>query len=655
MLTELNDLGEHVRQNKKNFVPRFVTEGEIYKVICIKLKKQEIQSNDLYSFGEAKRSNAGYSYEGISVEDYSTDDQRPYKYYYLKGSTNGPNITLASLVTSPDRTIEKKIYGWLKKHKNDPKINLIKLCYEKYKGEIFKDVSAKYNDVKTSLKSSHQKGNVLLDFKIDEGGAFQYPLEISTFKNQLDSDLHSEFCSHSHGNSVCYLCGKEKEVCGNVLPALGLKFSTSDKPGFTPGLRQAQFWKSVPICMECAENVKFGYSYILNVLDFPKASRKISERNPDRDLGFRLMIIPSSINEEHLFKFLTAMEQLGDKGTEGFITSEDRLMGLYYNEKNIIMSDSFMFNFLFYKKEQQKFQIFRYLQEVLPSRLLIVEKLQQDIVRNQGIGNLWFLGESAMHSIFGNKFSGNFINGSFGDNKFFSTTNWFILILHRFYSLKVKGETFIDYRFFEIIDAVLGGQSSVNFDLVPDFMREIRKNLRKGYYELSLTIISSLVLLYILTELKIIGGEYKMDESIKEKKAFDMEAFFEKMNLSTDEERAAVAVGALVSKVLYVQRTEREVRKGSEPFWSKLNDLRIDHERLRVISTESIAKLREYQTSFPSIEESVCNYLARTDRSSALNREKTSYYFTVGLVLGDTLWPEREENEKNDIVGDVNE
>ncbi len=40
MLTELNDLGEHVRQNKKNFVPRFVNEGEIYKVICIKLKIQ---------------------------------------------------------------------------------------------------------------------------------------------------------------------------------------------------------------------------------------------------------------------------------------------------------------------------------------------------------------------------------------------------------------------------------------------------------------------------------------------------------------------------------------------------------------------------------------------------------------------------------------
>lgn len=640
MLTELNDLGVHVRRNKKDFVPRFVTEEGIYKVISILLKKEI---------------SGGYSYERISVEDYSLDDKRPYKYYYFRGSSNGPNITLASLVTDPAKTLEKKIAGWLIKHDKNSEIKAIKNCYDKDKEKILKEVTEKYNEVKVSLKSSRQKGNILLDFKIDEGKEILYPLEISTFRNLLDQDLNDEYCSDSHGNSVCYLCKNKKEVCGNVLPALGLKFSTMDKPGFTPGLLQSQFWKSVPICMDCAENVKFGYSYILNYLDFPRATRNIAKNDPDRSLGFRLMVIPSSINEGHLKEFLISLEKLKGNGRKGLITSEDGLISLYYEQSTIPMSDSFVLSFLFYRKDNSKFQILRYLAEVLPSRLWTVEKIQQDTLKNQGTEELWFLGEDAMHTLFNKNFTGNFIGGTDGNNKFFPTSNWFILLLHKFYSYKVRDKSFLNDRFFEILDAALGGQSRINFDLIPDYMRKIRKNVGKNYYALALDVIGSLLISYILRELGIISGEHKMVEITDEKKSFDMGAFFKKLTLETDEEKSAVAVGALVSKVLYVQRNQRKVGKGKEPFWSKLNDLLIDHDRLRIIYRESIAKLRQYQADFSSIEESASDYLARTDHSASLSKEKTSYYFTVGLILGDTLWPEKKEERKMEIAGDENE
>jgi len=651
MITELNELGVYVKKNMKNFVPRFVTEEEIYKVICVLLKKGERQDDNLYFYIRS------------TVEDYSVDDQRPYKHYYFRGSSNGPNLTLASVITThqkhqkgtdPEITLQKKVYRWLLKHEDDPRISSIKSCYDNNKDKIYNDVNSKFNDLEDELKSSQEKGKVLLDFKIDEGGMFLYPLEIPIFKELFDDDLHSEYCSPSHGNSVCYLCGEEKEVCGNVLPALGLKFSTLDKPGFTPGLDQSQFWKSVPICMQCAENLKFGYSYVLSYLDFPKATRKIFKETPDKVLGFRLMVIPRSINESYLSKFLTAIEKYKER--KGLFTSEDGLISLY-EDGYIRMPDSFLLTFLFYKKDKAKFQILRYISEVLPSRLWTVEYLLENTVRNQGTGSLWFLGEDAMHRLFGRNFSGKFIGG----NNFFPTSNWFILMLHEFYSYRIREKAFLNDRFFEIIEAVFGGQERVNFDLTMDFMRKIRKSLGKSYNDLSRDVISSLVISYILRELENLSGEHKMDDVKEEKKTYDMEAFFRRLNLETDEERAAVAVGVLVSKVLFVQRKfllaqrKQGNTKGKEPFWSKLNGLIIDHDRLRAISTQSIAKLREYQKVFPQIEQSVYEYLSRTDRSTALNKEKNSYYFTAGLVLGDTFWPEKEEKTEDDIIGDVNE
>lgn len=635
MLTELSKLGEVVRQLHPDYPVRFVTENEVYRVLCIKLRKQ----------GDT------YSYEGISIEDYSVNETAPNRYNYIKGASNGANLTIASMitfaktpastVTSAKRTLNKKIFRWFKSHKGEKDLKPFHESLELNKKSILDELTEKVEELVKKRKSDKIKGNMLLDLKVETDGGVLYPLDIGIFRDLLEKDLRDSYRGKSEGHGTCYVCGGKKEVYGNVLPTLGLKFATSDKPGFAPELSGEQFWKSAPVCRDCARNIEWGYSYIINHFDFPSPRKSATGPNPDGNLGFRFMMIPKSIKVEPLEEICKRAEANTGEGSTGIVTSEDNLMEAHREMKDNMP----MWTMLFYRKINSSFEILRRVDDVLPSRIWEIAECHKQIEGNQGSGELWFMSEPAMKSIVGKKFVGKFIGGGIGSNKVVFQKNWFVTFLREFYSKRVKTDTgtntVLDGKFFDIIDAMFT-EDRVDFDVIPDFIRRIRGEWAKNVSNARITVLKSLVILRFFDILSAKVGGKNMGFFGKDGVPSSVEEFLDMTGINDAEKRASLAVGVLVSKVLYVQRKEREVRKGKEPFLAKLNDFVVDHDRLRTITTESVAKLRQYRYSYNDEEKAAFDYLIRTENMRSLNRDSISYYFTVGIVLGDAIWPKRD-------------
>jgi len=98
----------------------------------------------------------------------------------------------------------------------------------------------------------------------------------------------------------------------------------------------------------------------------------------------------------------------------------------------------------------------------------------------------------------------------------------------------------------------------------------------------------------------------------------------------------------LVNYVVYIQRKEREAKFGEEPFRKKLMGLKLDERKIKLIFSESIEKLSQYGSNYPSLEKMVANYLAKSGKNWTLSNDEISYFFSLGLTLGRLLKKDKE-------------
>lgn len=139
-------------------------------------------------------------------------------------------------------------------------------------------------------------------------------------------------------------------------------------------------------------------------------------------------------------------------------------------------------------------------------------------------------------------------------------------------------------------------------------------------------------------------------ESVPEENIEDnIEKFFNerKDTFSRSSEKAIFLVGVLVNYLLYVQRDERGVKWGEEPFRSKLHGLLLDETKIKKLFEKAVGKLGEYRRSYPTLEKIVGKYLSEAGKEWKLSKDEISYYFTLGLTLGSIFKVKKEEDIEN--------
>ncbi len=239
-----------------------------------------------------------FTYSGIHVEDF--DSQNWVKYLYKERKDKNFNVTPTSKIKKIesgkgkdknldiDKIKEKvgdRLEKWFKAYENaDNKIKLLKEEFEKNKDKILKDFIEKYIKLRIYEDDEGRKideqANSIITFKIKEGSLEKYLYQISYLVDLVKNETQEEYFKRKSfdgevkGNGICYVCGKKGDVYGLAFP---FSFYTFDKRGFAPEFRQSNAWKSLPVCKECADNLRIGYQFLNKYLykDFYEGGRKM--------------------------------------------------------------------------------------------------------------------------------------------------------------------------------------------------------------------------------------------------------------------------------------------------------------------------------------------------------------------------------------------
>lgn len=558
-----------------------------------------------------EESNGNFKYNKVFQEDY--DSRNKIKYLYKRGSSRGTDITPSCLITDLDKTYKNKFLKWFEKNQ---KSNVL---FENLNNIILENADKIFDDILDILNNIDVKdANILLSLVISKDNQINYLNYYDEFKNILiNNSLEKYYKSGSKkikGESVCCLCGENKEVYGLVSNAIGFAFSTPEKIGNVPGNLIENQWKLLPICGDCALYLNAGKKYVEEYLDFS-------------EFGLRYFVIPSFLldsetNFNNLDKILKRFKQEEKLQSSELIKIENKLSRLVKNIDDIIE-----FKFLFYQASNNAFDIVAYVESIIPSWLNELYNYQLKIADYN------FFHEKNLKLIFKNgKLDGDFIHLINKNEKHYpcSNDNWYKRFLRDFinsFSRKIYIDT--------VVDILSNKKIDYNF-LLSQIMRKIRSNWRnEENYAIKISILKSLMLITLLNDLNLIKGGKFMDSMDEEFKIDLM--------LNSPSKKATFLLGVLTKKLMNIQYREL----GSTPFYNKLWGLSLDEKKIQKLYPMVIDKLYQYDANYyAELEKEITKNLAEASDNWDLNRDETSYFFVLGFTLPD--YDKINEGDEND-------
>ncbi len=573
--------------------------------------------NARYAFViEFKMNNEILKYDRVSIEEISEDNL--YKYMYRKGPSNQYDFTPSSILQTKNiiKTINR-ITKWARDNKQ-----IIPGLYEsleKSKNKIEEDIKNKIGREKNI--------NYLLTIKINE----KYVCDIlprDFMKNRVMERCEKYTGYSSEGYGKCAICGKKGKVYGLTLQTAGLVFYNVDKSGFAPQFNREYSWKQIPLCEDCSLSLIRGKDFLDKYL-------KINS-----GLGFYFYIIPSFLLKEDdiVKKFIEKIKKKEEpksnflENMRGLITKEDGIYNIVEKE-----SDSLRLDLLFSREEKSRFIIVSYIKNLKPSWLRKLYNIQREIMNER------IFSEEIMKRIFSSHKKGNFFKRFKGaDSSGYIKTKksgyipWWILFLRNIFSSRNE--------FIEILSQILQRRKISYKFLLHKFGLFLQDSFKKRR-NLSLDTLTTLSLYLFLNKLNLLEGDNMSEVDKKNFGIFGYEIF------SNNERKYAFLIGALANYVTNIQAMERSCDPWEAPFRQKFNNLIIDQNKLRKIFNDCVEKLAQYRKPIPFWFPENLRRVLNTPEKWKSSIDEISYFFVLGLVLGNSLFKDKVYNNKG---GDEN-
>jgi len=564
-----------------------------------------------------KKSNDGFIFEKINQEEYSPD--RIAKYLYRQKSTRGTDYTpTARLTDKPENTLKSKFVNWFEDAINNKNLDLtvnevaflqatlncLTQNYDKILSE-FKEKKAKFSKKETgiiTLKYSDTSEKYIGDIPVFEKIFVSYYFEKNWYSIAYQTTSKSD-------NQICSVCKKEcPEVFGFVST---YTFYNVDKPGFiSGGFDRELAWKNYPVCLTCALTLEEGKQFI--------------EKNFDNFnfYGIKYCIIPKILQKNQnmkIFKLLSDFRKdlQGDlkikREHENLLSStDDEILDILSNQEN-----SFNNNFLFYNVEKSAFRILLYMEDIVPSRLRAMFKAKRDVERKELYKKFDASGQPL-------RFTFGHIRQFFSNGIDQDQTKYFLEITNSIFTNKK-----INYAF-----------------LMHGISQTIQQAFTEGRKTNSLTF-QGLQLLDYLNHLNLIdidkrGTEMTGNQSMTVLDEITtplderIERIFNEFPDFFNEpaKKAIFLQGVLTEFLLYTQRKERNVDRGSEPFRKKLRGLKLDEQFIKGLFPDIQNKLEEYGKNYHSkLEEQIAKYTILAGNGWRLSKDEISFYYVIGMDL----------------------
>ncbi|WP_022670960.1 TIGR02556 family CRISPR-associated protein [Hippea alviniae] len=557
------------------------------------------------------------AYLQIDFEEY--DQSKKLKYFYKRGSANGPDKTPTSKITTIDKTFKNKIKNVFSKFLEEKKKSLSN-SEKNLINNIQKLVGKKIETIKNDLIDFADKNGLLKDkdsfkepsvitfvFQKDDKVHYVGDLDIfvNPFKNN-ENEAYKSFYKKSGTESrakgkYCYICNKEaEEVWGFVNT---FNFYTADKESYIAGgFDASNMWKNYPVCSECAKILERGKKYI-------------EENLSCNFCGFNYYLIPQLVfdDDSMLQNTLKTLKNYVDFSLQEKKSTKTKRTEEYLLRQFSKLSNQINLNFLFYEKQNAAFKILLFLREIAPSRLKFLIDKKDEVDNKERKFNIFEPITTKKDTIYFN-FSFSFIREFFPNSK-------------------MKGK--FDKYFLQILNNIFIGKN-ISFDfLLSRFMERIRKEFLNDNW-IEPTVLKSYKITLFLEEINLLERRRKTMKNYGN----NFEDFFKENPIFDDETKKALFLeGILAQKLLKIQYNERS----ATPFRSRLNGLKIDEKTAKRLLPEMINKLEEYgKNYYRKLEETLGEYLIKSDFSH-YSVDELSYYFTLGMVLEKHFTFENEE------------
>ena len=410
MLDAIYKLGELViKKEQLNLLNILLPNKELDTVITVEIIQKDNQ----------------FKYNKTFQEDY--DSNNYIKYLNKGGNGNGLNPSpSAQLIKDWEiKTYPKKFLKWFETHKKETEL------FAQLNEILTENNQLILEDIKTIYETVDKKKKILLTLCIVKDNEKFYFGDIPEFKDTLKKNYISKYSNGSKkikGDGVCRFCNEHKTVYGNVLPALDLKFATSEKLGNTPDSILTNQWKQVPICYDCASYLSAGKNFIEKYLNFEED-------------GLTYYVIPNFIfeSEEGFNKLYQIVTRLNNQNSTNISNLEHKLSIISKNLNNIVE-----LKFLFYEKDKNAFNILNHIDGGIPSHISKLHYLQNIVINDKKYESL--------HK--------SYLNSEIT----FYEDNWYKLILKTFeFSIK---------EYLEIIENILTNKN-INYPLLLSHIMDI--------------------------------------------------------------------------------------------------------------------------------------------------------------------------------------
>ena len=681
MLHELYELGETVQQ--------FPEKGN--------LNAQGIDGVKHVLLVNLEFKDGSYEYRGVTIEDYKSEHWNCY--LYRKKAAAGPYYTptyvLNKKIGEDEEearedvigTLTKKFVAWFNPDNADKYwgrfsgdstlkaignavLSAVHTQHENISvntapviGNLSEDLWRAYRQIVSQENVGKKKGSakVLVSVLFRHDGMSYY---LEDFNNGMFASLLNDVVGRakgedgrgsSRGIGTCVMCKRSNvPVNGLALSKAKYQFSVLDKYIMLPDMTFSNAWKAMPVCDDCYNILLTSNKYVTENLSFPRRSFE-DKKEPQFPLNF--WMIPSCPFGMTVDALRTFESILNDGTVEGLMVADDQLGRLAKAEP----LRGFQYNFLFYTMDSNRshMTLNAYVTDVLPSRLTELHDIQ-DSIRMLNLCN-----EEITKNVFREfKNPANIVDYLAG-----SGSGWPFIFLHQQYSRTIQTASgpkqITDNTYYRLIEAIFAG-SELRIDVIKTFVVSVRNhyhalfdtNSKENYSGFQREVIKTLLLHRYLIDSRAIKGDTTMtinevggnpatpplNGRTASGNYATLDDLFEDLGIgmADEERRASVAVGVLANKTLCVQRHERDIKdrdRGKEPFWSNLNDLNLDLQLLRKIAVRAIDKLADYQKIglFTQIEQEATVHLSRIQGQPSLSKDELSYYFSVGLVMGDAV------------------
>jgi CRISPR-associated protein Csh1 len=586
----------------------FIQDKGIISVDDILLSLNELEKADYVLTIVLQVENNKLAYKRIDIEEYQSIKNG--KYLYRKKTSQGPNFTPTAFITDVKKTFKNRILNWYEKYKDENEhFRKVYSILNNSHDNIVNELTEKYDSLK---KSKKKLGRTLITMKFIEDSEEKYIGDYAIYKELLKESVLDRYChidsfGVSKGVGKCFLCGSEGEVCGFTISNL-FHFATLDKPGFCPQLNREDYWKYMPICKNCALVLETGKRFIEDRLHFSFNSVNLSI--------LRYYVIPNVLKSETRNKIFDLIQNYYKKRyEEGLISEED-----YISSEARKYNDIFTLSFIFYSEQQARQIVESFVEGVYPSWLRKISDARESTEQMD------VFSEKYMKTIFYKDYTGSFFSKLDKGAK----NNWYVLFLKDFCTHNKSTDR---REFIMFISSILRKKKISNPYFY--FMRRLREYFFENDCVFREEVLKSFALLQFFIKTYIVEVQQTNNSVFTmSKDDLGFEEFFKSHNINESWKKAAFAVGVLTQYALETQRRERGSERGKEPFRSKLRGLMIDERRLKKLYTEAVNKISEYGRTYHKLEEIVSKYLTEAEGKINASVDEISYYFTLGLALG---------------------